>query len=226
MLKSIFDQTATRISRCGTVCAAIAVLVLMTGCDPCMNNPCNDGVACNGVETCTVTDGAAVCGDGTPVECAAGETCTEPDGTCSAADPCADVTCDAGQTCVDGQCVTDDPCADVTCDAGQTCVDGQCVTDDPCAGVTCGAGETCVDGVCVADGGLTGDPVAGEAFFSGDNCGGCHAADGSGGFGPSLIGVSADEIFDHLTGVVTHTGGTRDGFTEQDAADLAAWLAG
>ena len=63
-------------------------------------------------------------------------------------DLCADVTCEAGETCVEGVCVADDPCADVTCEEGETCTDGTCVADDPCADVTCDEGQTCTDGVC------------------------------------------------------------------------------
>jgi hypothetical protein len=44
---------------------------------------------------------------------------------------------------------TGDPCAGITCDAGETCIDGTCQSDDPCDGVTCDAGETCEDGQCV-----------------------------------------------------------------------------
>src|SRR5207248_2447577 len=47
---------------------------------------CNDGVACNGAETCNVSTGE--CGPGTPVNCDDGDTCTtdacnEPNGQCS-----------------------------------------------------------------------------------------------------------------------------------------------
>ena len=39
-------------SRCWTVCGVFALLVFITGCDPCMNNPCDNGLACDGEETC------------------------------------------------------------------------------------------------------------------------------------------------------------------------------
>ena len=42
-----------------------------------------------------------------------------------------------------------DPCAGVTCDSGESCVDGECMSTDPCDGVTCADGETCENGQCV-----------------------------------------------------------------------------
>ena len=115
-----------------------------------------------------------------------------------------------------------DPCQGVQCDEGETCVDGQCVADDPCADVTCDEGETCVDGQCVAD--VTGpDPAAGEAFYAANNCAVCHGADATGP--PSLVGVNADTHFDKLSGNVSHAGGTVDGVTEDDAANVEAWIA-
>ncbi len=44
-------------------------------------------------------------------------------------DPCDDVTCEEGESCVDGECVAADPCDDVACDEGESCVDGECVPD-------------------------------------------------------------------------------------------------
>ena len=59
-------------------------------------------------------------------------------------DPCAEVSCDAGEVCREGICV--DPCADVSCGAGEVCREGICV--DPCAEVSCDAGEACEEGIC------------------------------------------------------------------------------
>ena len=137
-------------------------------------------------------------------------------------DPCEGITCNTGETCVAGVCVADDPCEGVTCNTGETCVEGVCVADDPCEGVTCNTGETCDNGVCVTDP-IVGDPVAGEAYYVANNCGNCHGADATGP--PSLIGVSADTILDKLDGTVSHNGGTFAGVTEQDAADIEAWIA-
>lgn len=132
------------------------------------------------------------------------------------------MTCDPGESCVDGLCVAYDPCDAVTCNPGESCVDGLCVADDPCHGVTCDPGESCVDGVCVPQE-PTGDPVAGEAYYTANNYAACHGADTTGP--PSLIGVEADRILEKLDGSISHVGGTVDGVTEQDAADLAAGLA-
>jgi len=56
-----------------------------------------------------------------------------------------------------------------------------------------------------------------------NNCAACHGADATGP--PSLIGLEADRILEKLDGSVSHVGGTFDGVSEQDAADLVAWLA-
>lgn len=68
-------------------------------------------------------------------------------------DPCADVQCPSGQTCVNGICTGGggtDPCDDVTCPSGTYCVNGECVSynDDPCASVDCGPGRECINGNC------------------------------------------------------------------------------
>lgn len=170
----------------------------------------------------------AGCPDTTPaddlcdsVTCDDGESCV--DGDCVPDDPCADVTCEDGQSCVDGACVPDDPCADVTCDDGESCVDGVCMILDACADVTCGDCEECVDGVC---GPLAGDAGAGETFYADNGCAVCHGDGAEGGIGPSLLDAGCSTILDILSiAELIHTGGTVDGVTEQDAADLAAWLA-
>ncbi len=43
------------------------------------NTDCDDGLACNGDETCSA---AGLCEEGTLVDCLESETCTEPDGVC------------------------------------------------------------------------------------------------------------------------------------------------
>lgn len=69
------------------------------------------------------------------------------------------------------------------------------------------------------------DSVVGQAFFTANNCATCHADDASGDFGPDLIGLESARLFDILSGAEAHTGETVAGITQQDAADLAAWLA-
>ena len=153
------------------------------------------------------------------VTCEDGESCV--DGQCIPDDPCTDVVCDTGESCVDGQCIPDDPCTDVVCDTGESCVDGQCIPDDPCADVVCDTGESCVDGVCLP---LVGNAVAGETFYMANGCGNCHGANANDGFAPSLVGAAFSNLFDKTSGNENHAGGVVDGVTEQDAADLAAWL--
>ena len=154
------------------------------------------------------------------VTCDEDETCV--DGECAATDPCEGVTCDEGETCVDGECVANEPCEGVTCDEGETCVDGECVAVDLCEGVTCGTCEECVDGQCVA---LPGTAATGEVFYMANGCANCHGPNANDGFAPSLVGASCDLLFDTMIGTVSHSGGTVDGVTQQDAADLADWLA-
>ncbi|MCH9001988.1 MAG: hypothetical protein IIC02_05380 [Planctomycetes bacterium] len=230
MLNSLLAWKSIGMSRFGAVSGAFVLLVLMTGCDPCMNNPCDDGTVCNGEETCTADGGQAVCADGAPIECADGLTCTEPDGTCSAADPCMNNPCDDGMACNGEETCTADGdqavCADgtpVACADGETCTepDGTCFAADPCEGVTCADCESCVDGACVQ---LEGDAGTGETYYVIEGCAGCHAEDGSGDTAPSIIGAECSLIFDKLSGAVFHAGGERV-VTGQDAADLEAWLA-
>ena len=72
-----------------------------------------------------------------------------------------------------------------------------------------------------------GDATAGLAFYTANNCATCHCANAAGGCllnAPSLVGEDAAEIFARLSGGTTHTGGTVQGVTQQNAQDLVAWL--
>lgn len=126
-------------------------------------NRCEDGCTsdenCVEAQVCVKTGNASVgaCQNKmstpadpcTQITCDAGKVCR--DGACVVAstDPCDGVTCDAGKVCSGGACVTTDPCAGVSCDAGKVCSNGACVATDPCAGVSCDAGKVCRDGACV-----------------------------------------------------------------------------
>ncbi len=144
-------------SRGGTALGMFTMLVLITGCDPCLNNPCDDGLACNGTETCTGDGGQAVCADGTPVVCDAGTACTEPDGAC--VDPCIDADCDDGDPCTTDTCApSEDGTAacmneDEGCDDGDVCTENDACDslDGICSGtpIECPEGEVCDGGVCV-----------------------------------------------------------------------------
>jgi len=111
---------------------------------------CDDGVACNGQETCTA-EGA--CQVGTPVTCAGDgnfcngiEVCAEDTGkpsgyTCvSPGDPC-----ELGFMCNEGTDFCDSLCGNGVCDAGENC--SSCPSDciGGTAGGTCGG---CFKGIC------------------------------------------------------------------------------
>ena len=91
----------------------------------------------------------------------------------------------------------------------------------PCEGVTCGTCEECVEGSCVP---LEGDAAAGGTFYLANGCGACHGANGNDGFAPDVTTADCALLFDKMSGNVSHAGGTFEGVTEQDAADLEAWL--
>lgn len=84
---------------------------------------------------------------------AAGAGCPEGGG----AECTVDIDCPGTQLCLDGKCTTHDPCAGVTCDAGEVCVFGSCVPE-PCTDTSCTTppGDPgcydlpapCADGVC------------------------------------------------------------------------------
>jgi cytochrome c551 len=69
---------------------------------------------------------------------------------------------------------------------------------------------------------LTPDLVAGETGYV-DNCSACHAADGSGGVGPNLVGVGADTT---VNAMLNPPGGMNDysNLTDQEIADIAGYV--
>ncbi len=171
-------RTAVRVvSRLGAFCGVAAMLVFTTGCDPCMNNPCNDGAACNGTETCTADGGQAVCGDGTAVVCDAGTCCAEPDGLC--VDPCLASTCDDAVFCNGEETCTADcdaeggaagVCGDGTapCAEGETCLEDtdecvECIEDVDCDDASECTADACAEGVCEYDGTDCGDQMCDPA---------------------------------------------------------------
>jgi hypothetical protein len=110
---------------------------------------CDDGLYCNGVETCQNGD----CTAGT-APCVDDAHCDEANDQCLSC--VSDAECDDGlfcngeETCVDGSCVPGTPpCVDdAHCDeANGQCL--SCVSDAECDdGVFCNGTETCVDGSC------------------------------------------------------------------------------
>ncbi|MGB0715001.1 MAG: S8 family serine peptidase, partial [Phycisphaerae bacterium] len=130
--------------------------------DSCNNSPdngnCDDGLFCNGSETCNATLG---CQSGSAVNCNDGIGCTD-DSCNESTDSCDNVVnnanCDDGVFCNGSEtcsAVADcqsgsDPCPGQICQEGsQSCVG--CVVDADCDdGVYCNGAETCNAGTCQA----------------------------------------------------------------------------
>src|SRR6185369_1066406 len=136
----------------------------------CVGTPmvCDDGIACNGVETCDTVTGACV--PGTPPNRDDGNPCTDDacdnDFGClytAKLGSCDDGNlCTTGDTCVAGACVgTPTVCDDGNmCNGAETCnpVDGTCQTSPP---PTCDDGNACTDDIC--------DPTVGCLFVPNNN---------------------------------------------------------
>ncbi|UCC31905.1 MAG: choice-of-anchor J domain-containing protein, partial [Phycisphaerales bacterium] len=123
------------------------------GTDSCDNIPndsyCDDGLFCNGAETCHATLGCQVGGDPCP-----GQYCDEGTDSCYECENAAE--CDDGlfctgvETCVGGFCQSgSDPCPGQFCNEDtDMCEAVECLIDDDCDdGSECTV-DTCVDGVC------------------------------------------------------------------------------
>ena len=77
------------------------------------------------------------------------------------------------------------------------------------------------------DGGPVGSKPAGQILVE-TWCFGCHAPDGGGGKeypGPSIRNKQRTELWDKLTSPTNHPGGAHDEFTQDDYANLEAFLA-
>jgi hypothetical protein len=94
------------------------------------------------------------------------------------------------------------------------------VSSDPNSAGNVGGGDPNTPGD--TGGGTVGDPAAGQTFYNANNCTACHGATGSGP--PNIRGASASNLFDRLSGVRSHPGGTVSGVTQADAENLAAFL--
>lgn len=206
-------------------------------CSGCTSNgDCDDGDACNGVETCNIGTGA--CESGIPVNCDDGDACTADScdsgtGACSN-DPivpcCGNGTCETGEdqcncsadcgTPPSTETVCDDG-IDEDCDGATDCVDSDCAGTPECPNPT----NAIVDCI-VYDKSVTvdvfivdnfGDPIAGasvtaEVFVNGGSIGTATDTTGSGGVaGFRLRGVSNGACI--TTGIldVTAAGLTWDG---------------
>jgi len=142
------------------VVGSLQLVAPAPGCS--INADCDDGLACNGAETCA----AGVCQSGTAINCNDGVACTmdacvDPLGTCSN-------TPDSGQ-CNDGNACTTD-----VCDAVSGCTN---TATSPCCGNgTCESGENCntCPGDCFA--GTAVNPSCGNGIceaFDRENCKRC-----------------------------------------------------
>jgi len=79
----------------------------------------------------------------------------------------------------------------------------------------------------VPGGTLTGVAANGKTLFNANGCVACHCADASGGCAasaPALMGVTTQEVDDHLRGTAVHPGG-KFTLTDQEIADIQAFLA-
>ena len=133
---------------------------------------CDDGLYCNGVETCV--DGA--CQPGTPINCDDGVTCTV-DSCNEDTDMCDNVPnnalCDNGQFC-DGTeiCDSDNGCLGGSdpCLAGQVCDEtfDECVADCTADDAVCDDGDTCTTDSCDTATGLCNNepnyPCCGDTY--------------------------------------------------------------
>jgi hypothetical protein len=133
-------------------------------------NPCDDGLFCNGADTCN------------------GGTCSLHSGNpCASGSECADNCSEAGNHCFDlpGSPCTDDgnPCTDDQCNGFGTCTHPN--NTAPCSdGIFCNGADTCSGGSCS---GHAGDPCAG-----GPECANTCNEAGSNCFRPAGSTCSSD----------------------------------
>jgi hypothetical protein len=132
---------------------------------------CNDGNACNGVETCD----AGHCVLGTPLNCDDGNACTI---DCNPATGCVQIPkadgtgcddgdeCTKGDQCLGGACTPGEPracndgndCTVDTCDPTKGCVHTAVGTGLPCSdGNACTQGDACIHGNCIGGTGVNCD---------------------------------------------------------------------
>jgi MYXO-CTERM domain-containing protein len=180
--------------------------------------PCDDGVFCNGAETCsgsacTATPCDGICDEGamTCIECDSPDDCDDDN-------PCTDDDCNGSNECentgnASNSCSDGNPCTDDACNGSGNCVGTN--NTDPCDdGLFCTTTDACSAGSCVG----TGDACPGDQCLEGiDACGDCNqpsdcddsdpctdeACDGSGNCSndPSADGTACTSDGDFCTGV-------------------------
>lgn len=118
------------------------------------SNSCPGNAACKAVPQSTnpnlklcLNPGANPTATSNQNICPGSFSCTVPQN-----DPCQNVTCNAGEMCVNGACVGPMTCATTGCPGAQVCVNDMCVDPPPsCATTGCPAGQVCVNDMCVQD---------------------------------------------------------------------------
>jgi len=182
---------------------------------PANSDPCDDGVFCNGVDTCSggscIHPGDPCLGPDGDADCV--ESCDEGADSCTAADPngsaCDDgLFCNAEDLCFNGSCSfhAGDPCPgpDGDADCAESCDEGgdACTAADPNGsacddGLFCSGPDTCSGGSCSLH---AGDPCPGpdadadcvESCDEGAD--GCTAADPDGSACDDGLFCNAEDI--------------------------------
>ena len=154
--------TGPNTAGCDTTAGAVDATPFRSTIPPCVacttNADCNDGLACNGTETCA----AGTCAAGTPIDCSGASdqcnvgTCTEPLGTCVAVPKVNGTPCNSGDVCT----------------LPDSCQGGVCVAG--------GGGDSDADTICDADDNCPTDANPGQEDSDGDDVGNvCDANDGA-----------------------------------------------
>jgi len=128
-----------------------------------INSDCEDGVACNGHETCE----GGFCRAAAPVMCGNGS-CMEPYGECA----CEAGYHFAGTGCLLDECTTDAQCSNgLVCDGDERCIANTCQVGAP---VSCGSHGTCQEpgATCTCDDGyhLSGTQCLKDTCTSNEEC--------------------------------------------------------
>jgi hypothetical protein len=152
------------------------------------NAECNDGNACNGVETCSGNH----CVLGTPPDCDDDNPCTldcNPNSGCIQVPLADDTGCDDGNqctksdTCQGGVCTAGEPrtcndgndCTTDTCDPAHGCAHEPIATGLPCSdGNACTQADACIRGNCIAGSGISCDDLNPCTADTCDALDGCH----------------------------------------------------
>lgn len=161
------------------------------------SNPCDDGDACTTGDVCT----GGACVGGPPPECSPGSgNCTDCNNNMIRDD------CEGLADC-DGNGYPD------VCEYADCNNNGQADVCDIFNGVEADC-----------DGGPIGNKAAGQALFNG-LCIFCHGAGGVGGVGPNIQDHTRVQIWDMLLPPTDHPGGAHPEYSQQDFANLEAYLA-